>query len=235
MKIVLVALCILFTYTIGVSTSFATSLGFQTSSAHYYSISPDGQTATLDFGKLVVTNAEKNGSSFSPIVGAEVIISDIHIDLSSRQVVGSFGSEDLIYYALMPEFPIISGFKIILNQELIFSGDLLLSDLYFFGKTATLDDTVQLNVLTPTINTIDPVLLAFFTDFGAGGDLNITMQDVANNDPADQLVQMNDVQGIVGGTFSGFGNSVPEPLSISLISLALLSILRKRISHVSRS
>ncbi|MEW6536165.1 MAG: hypothetical protein AB1454_11175 [Candidatus Auribacterota bacterium] len=231
MKIVLAVLLFSLTCIFGTTASFATSLGFQTSNAQYYSISPSGQTATLSFGKLAVTNAEHNGSSFSSIVGAEVIISDVHLDLNSRNTVGSLAGKDLIHYALVPEFPIMGGFRIILNQELVLSGDLLLNDLYFFGKTGTLDDTVQLNVLSPVIHTVDPVLLAFFTDFGAGGDLNITMQDVANDDPAEQLLEMNDIQGIVGGTFSGFGKAIPEPLSITLFSIALLSVLKKRISH----
>jgi hypothetical protein len=182
----------------------------------------------IDFGNLLVTNAVHNGVAVSGIIGAEVIIADVFIDLATKQVLSSFGGHDLVYYELDPETAILNGFQIVLNNQIILSGDLLLYDIFLFGKTGSIDPDIQINVVTPDTSSVDPEINALFADFGMGGDLNITIEDIHSDDIAQQIENLNSVEGTVGGTFSSINPPViPEPATLIFVITSLIGLINR--------
>lgn len=224
----------LFIFMILMSTnSFASSLiGFSTDTPSYYSIDQDNSQMRIDFGDLLVTNAVHNGVAVSSIIGAEVIIADVFIDLATKQVLSSFGGHDLVYYELDPKTAILNGFQVVLNNQIILSGDLLLYDIFLFGKTGSIDPDIQINVVAPDTSSFDPEITALFADFAIGGDLNITIEDIHSDDIAQQIENLNSIEGTVGGTFSSINTPViPEPATLILIISSLIGLINRYKIH----
>lgn len=232
MKKFLYGLCTLLIVCLLSSQSFASSLiGFSTEVPQYYTIYPSGTQMQINFGGMRVTNAFHNGSLVSGLSGAEVRMADVFIDLDSKQILGTIGSHDLVYYQLSPHLAITDGFQIVLDGDVLFSGDMLLYDLYLYAQTGSVDSEIQYNVINPTIHASDPELVALFNDFveGEGGDLNITLEDIHNLDIAQRIAELTSVEGLVGGTFSSMKSfDVPEPISVLLFTLSLIGMLGKR-------
>ncbi|MCB1195273.1 hypothetical protein KDK77_03725 [bacterium] len=224
-------------------------VGFKTNGTGYFTLGsppqevegdnqlPPGQTAVLDFGSLHVTNAKVNGVVVTQLIGADVLISDITVNLNTRTVLASFGTVDYTRYLTIPQIPILDGFKIKIGNDIVMSADLLLYDVFLFGKTGTLDPVIQLNLLNPQITTSDPILSAFFNGFSFGADLNITLEDINGGNIDDDIMELNDINGLVGGTFSSLQDEIPipEPVSGLLLLAGCLSLKLKRASFTIRS
>ncbi len=208
-------------------------IGFRTDTANHYTISYDGSQTVLSFGDTIVNNARYDGALVSSLLNANVEISDIIIDLSSKVVISNFGPYEYAEYALLPPTSINDGFKITIGQDVVLSGDLLLNNARFLIKSGTIDPGVALNVTNVTINTsyvTDPVAIALLTECVEGGDLTITVEDTSANDIVAALDQHSLITGIFAGTYSAIADiKIPEPLTILLIGAGcIISYLKRK-------
>lgn len=229
MKSVVVVLLLLFTTCWLPARAWAELIGFQTDAPDHLTISPyDQNTLQISFGEMKITNASYNGSTFNPIVDAKISLADVYVDLSSKQVLGTMGAHNIVYYLLLPGMLIADGFSITINNEIVLTADLVLYDLYLFGKTGVIDAGVQINVDQPMISTNDPILNAYFTEFAGGGDLNISFQDTQSNNISQKFDELTTINGILSATFSG-NPAIPEPLSGCMMLFVISCMVGKKL------
>lgn len=209
-------------------------IGFRTDDVDNYSISYDGSQTTISFGDSIINNARHNTTLAASLLNAHVQIAPVIIDLSSKNVIAQFGPYQYAEYQLLPLDPIVDGFKIVIDQDVVFTGDLLVSSARFLIKSGSIDPAVSINVTNvelDTANLLDPVALALLSDLADGGDLNITIEDTSANDIVAAIDNHSLITGIFAGTFAAAPDNIPIPEPVTMILLLIgfgVSYLKRR-------
>ena len=209
-------------------------VSFNSQSESQFQITRQGSSTSINFDTATVTDADRDGSTASGIIGAQVFIANMEIDLNSKTIEGIIptagGNIEYASYILSPEAVIPNAFEMRIGNDIILSADLRVYDLFLAATFGSIDPALNLNVLNVTVDTssiLDPVTLALLADLSEGGDFNVILNSTNTQDIVDSIDNYNDVVGIFSGTFSDV-TPIPEPLTIVLFLAAILRFLLKR-------
>ena len=210
------------------SSNASTILGFTSSSVNSssnFTISDiAGTTSLLDFGHLSVTIAKNSGTDVSQMLGAQVIMSSVEIDETSKSLVTSLGGFNIYSYSI--DTPtIMNGFQVKLQGNIVLEADLTLTELVTTGKCGSIDSGFSVNLTDVQVFTsgLDATVTAFLESFLPGGDLTIGL--VSYSELFEDAIGVEDIEGAVNGEMQ----PVPEPMAFLFMGwgMAFLYYFRK--------
>lgn len=210
----------------------STLIGFTTSATgtdSSFNITSNGNNmSVLDFGSLNITEAKEDAISISELIGGEVLISDVIIDVSSEMLEATYGAMDVYSYAISSG-TILDGFAINVNNSTVLNADLSLNLIYTYGKAGLIDTGLTLDLTNIEVFTtgLDAATVSFLNDFLPGGDILLTLAS-SNNTLAYAIRNGISETGVVGGTIVPNGNAVPEPISYFIMGWGALVLYSLR-------
>ena len=208
----------------------STILGFTTSpedGSSFEITDAGGSLKTLDFGSLSVTEAKIGTLSISELIDADVIMSDVTIDLSTENLEATFGGSSLYSYSISSG-TISDGFQLKVGADVVLEADLTLELMYAYGKSGIIDPGMTVNLTNVEVFTtgLNSNTVAFLGNFLNGADLVLSLA-TDNINMYDGLNGTDPFTGVGGGTATP--NAVPEPISYFIMGwgAVVLYALRK--------
>ncbi len=206
------------------------TLGFTTSpspSSSSFTISNlGGSLRNLSFGNLSITTASDNGTTISELIGEQVVLDDVTIDLGTESLVGMFGSAGIYSYDLTSL--ILDGFSIVVGGNTVFEADVSYQTLVTLGKSGTIDYDVNYSLSNLRIyNTYisNSATVAYLSQYLLGADMTLTLaSDLL--DLHDGLYGTQNINGVVGGT--AVPNPVPEPFMYLMMGWGTIMLYTSR-------
>ena len=205
-------------------------VSFNSQADNQFLITREMGKTIISFDTATVADADRDGSTASDIIGAEVTIADMEIDLGSKVVNSVVAGMEFATYDLFPDAIMPNAFEMKIGNDIVLSADLRVYDIFLAAAFGSIDSALKLNVLNVSVDTtniLDPVTLALLADLSEGGDFNIILNSTNTQDIVDSIESYSTVSGIFSGTFSDI-TPIPEPLTIVLFMVALFRFLIKR-------
>ena len=207
-----------------VTLGFATSPGPSSSS---FNISNLGSSLlNLSFGNLSITTAADNGSSISELIGGEVVLNDVSINLGSEHLIGSFGPAGIYSYDLTSS--ILDGFSIFVGGNKIVEADVSYQTLVTLGKSGTIDYDVNYslsNLRLDTTNITQAATISYLSQYLLGADMTLSLASDLF-DLHDGFYGTQNITGVVGGTV--VPNPVPEPYMFLMMGWGTIMLYTSR-------
>jgi hypothetical protein len=188
-----------------VTLGFTTSPGPQSSS---FAISDlGGSLRNLDFGNLSITIADDSGTTISELIGAQIVIGSALIDLSTENLIATFGMTSIYSYDLTAATS-VNGFSIVLGGNTILEADLYFNSLVTVGKSGSIDPEINYSFGNVALNTtgLTAGTIAYLSQYISGADMVLSLASDSLNMYAG-LHGTQTFHGVVGGTAA----PIPEP------------------------
>ena len=169
-------------------------VSFNSQATSKFRITRDTSRTVISFDTATVTDADRDGSTASGIIGAQISIADMEIDLSSKTVEGIIptpgGNIEYASYTILPEAVIPNAFEMRIGNDIVLTADLRVYDIFLASSFGSIDPGLKLNALNVTVDTtniLDPVTLALLADLSEGGDFNIILNSTYTQDIVDSI------------------------------------------------